>query len=157
MTVVTASDDDVAGTGSGAITEVYSVGFNLSVVDAVEAGSGVERGYFCAAAGDEQAGVPGSGVDRPGVVCDFAHGLVRTVVDSVVVEVVVKGFGSPVAEAQGGGGFVGVGEAVQVGELDSADVMSQEPQRAAGLDRGELGRVTEKADHGAAFSGAWSG
>jgi hypothetical protein len=110
MTVVVARDDDVAGTGAGAITEVYSVGLNLSVVEAVEPGSGIECSYLGAAAGDEQARVPGSGVDRPSVVGGFAHGLVRAVAHAVVVEVIVEGVGSAVAQAQGGGGFVGVSE-----------------------------------------------
>ena len=96
---------------------------------------------------------PAAGVGGPGVVGGFAHGLVRTVAHAVAVEVVVEGLGSAVAQAEGGGGFVGVGEAVQVGELDGADVVGQQAQRAAGFDGGELGGVTEEADDGAAFAG----
>ena len=40
-TLVATRDDDVAATSTGAITQVNSVGLNLSLVDAVDAGSGV--------------------------------------------------------------------------------------------------------------------
>ena len=45
------------------------------------------------------------------------------------------------------GSFVGVGEAVQRGQLDCAGVGGQQSECAAGLDRGQLGGVAEQPDH----------
>ncbi len=53
---------------------------------------------------------------------------------------------SPSRSCSVGSGFVVVGEAVQVGEFDGADVVGDEPQGAAGLDGAELPRVAEQPD-----------
>jgi hypothetical protein len=53
----------------------------------------------------------------------------------VVGAVEVEGFGSAFADPEGGGGFVGVGEPVQVGELDRSSVVGEEPEHAARFDR----------------------
>src|SRR5687767_12808554 len=60
------------------------------------------------------------------------------------VSVVVDGRWVPVAEEKGGGGFGGVDESVQVGELDRSDVVDDQAERSAGLDSSELARVTDE-------------
>ena len=57
--VVAAGDDPVPDAGAGAVVQVDSVGLDVTRVDAVEAGAGVEGGDSVAAAGDEQAGASG--------------------------------------------------------------------------------------------------
>lgn len=64
---------------------------------------------------------------------------------AVVAEVEVEGFGPAFADANGGGGFVGVDEAVEVGELDGSGVVGEETKHAAGFDGGELGGVAERS------------
>ena len=93
------------------------------------------------------------GVVFPGVVGGFEHRVGGAGPDAVVAGVEVEGFGSAFADADGGGGFVGVGEPVEVGELDGAGVVGEEAQCAAGFDGGELGGVAEDPDDGAAFAG----
>ena len=58
--------------------------------------------------------------------------------DAVVGAVEVERVGSAFADADGDGGFVGVGAAVQVGELDGSGVVGQQAEDVAGYDGGEL-------------------
>ena len=61
-----------------------------------------------------------------------------------------------VAEEKGGGGFGGVGEAVQVGELDRPDVVDDQPERSAGLDGAELAWVADEPDSAPRSRARWS-
>ena len=66
--------------------------------------------------------------------------------DPLLVEVEAERFGSAVAEGEGGGGFGGVGEPVQLGEPDRAVGGLDVAEHAAGADRGELLVVTDQPD-----------
>lgn len=54
-----------------------------------------------------------------------------------------------VAQDQRGAGLSGRAEAVQLVEFDRAAGPGDQPQRSPGLDRGELVRVAQQAQHGA--------
>jgi GH35 family endo-1,4-beta-xylanase len=65
-------------------------------------------------------------------------------VDPVGCFVEVDRVGIPAAELEGGFGFRGVGETVQVGEVRGADLVLEATERSAGIDRGELRWVAEQ-------------
>ena len=65
---------------------------------------------------------------------------------SAVVEVEVECGGVAVAEGEGRGGFGGVGEAVQLGELQCAVGVFDVAEDAAGADGGELLVVPDQPD-----------
>src|SRR4051794_30717293 len=70
--------------------------------------------------------------------------------DALPVEVEAERFGSAVSEGEGGGGFGGVGEAVQLGQPERAVAGLDIAKDAAGADRGELLIITDQPDAAAA-------
>ncbi len=65
--------------------------------------------------------------------------------------------GVAVADQEGGGGFVGVGEAVQLGEPDRPVGVLEVGEDAAGADRGELLVVADQAHPPAVSQGVADG
>ena len=121
--------------------------------DPGRSGLGVEGDDVGGAGGDQQGVESGGLVGFPG-----GERLVEELVpcsgsDPVVGGVELDALGAAVADREGGLCFVGVVEAVQVGELDGVGVVGEEAQGAAGLDRGELGGVAEEPDQGTAVAG----
>ena len=70
--------------------------------------------------------------------------------DASPVQVEAEGFRSAVAEREGGGGFGGVGKAVQLGEPHHAVAGLDVTQHPAGADRSELLIITDQPDTAAA-------
>jgi hypothetical protein len=66
--------------------------------------------------------------------------------DASPIQVEPEGFGSTIAESEGGGGFGWVGEPVQLGEPDRAVAGFDVAEHSAGADRGELLIITDQPD-----------
>ena len=113
--LVGAGDDAVTDSGEVSVVQFDRVGGDVSVVDAFKSGAGVERCDVAARGRDQQAGQALARVGGPGLVAVFEHGLAAAGGNPVAGEVEVEGLGAAVAQLQGGGGFVGVGEPVQAG------------------------------------------
>jgi hypothetical protein len=67
-------------------------------------------------------------------------------VDALPVKVEAERFGLAVTQGEGGSGFGGVGEPVQLGEPDRAITGLDVAEHPAGTDRGELLIITDQPD-----------
>src|SRR5215211_2178104 len=73
--------------------------------------------------------------------------------DTAVIKVEVECLWFAVAEGERGCGFIRVGEAVQLGQVEGAVGVLEVAEDAAGADRGELLIITDQAHTGTATDG----
>ena len=121
-----------------------AAGFDLPGGDAVGAGPGGERGHVGARAGGHEGDFPGEHVVLPAVVGGLGHGVAGSGPDPVMAGVPADRGAVAGAQLEGGGGFGGVAEPVQDGQLGSAGLGCDQAQRAAGLDGRELPVIAEQ-------------
>ena len=142
--VVPPGEDPVAGPGvaadpaGGLVAERHGGTDHLSGGDAVGVGALVERGHGGVVRGDEQGGLAGVGVGLPRRVRGVEDRLGGAVGDPPVGGVLVEDGGVAGAQASGGVGFPAVGEPPQRVQLGGSAGLGEEPERAAGPDRGQL-------------------
>ena len=151
--VVVAGDDPVPDPGAVAVVQLDADGLDLPGDDAVGAGAGGQVADAGGGGGEHEAAQPGGHVAMPGGVRLLQQRLGRAPDDPIVRGVEVQRGAIALAQLPGRGGLLRGGEAVQFGEFDGADLGGQQPQRAAGLDRGELPVVAEQPHGGAVAFG----
>ena len=113
--------------------------------DEVGAGAGVELGHRGGVSGHHQGRPAGANVGPPRLVDGFDHGVPVAVLHATVVQVGVGCGGVAVAQGEAGGGFPFVPEPSHVNQFGRVcAVGDQEPEGAAGGDRGQLCRVPDQ-------------
>ena len=135
--VVAAGDDHIADAGQVPVGQLdFAAGWGVS--ESVGAGAVVEFGDQLAGGGEHDRVHPGGPVAGPGSEGVLGGGGQVADMNPTLVEVEVQRGRVAVAESEGGGGFGGVGEAVQLGELEGAVGVFDVAEDAAGADGAEL-------------------
>ena len=112
----------------------------------MRAGAAVELGDEFAGGGEHDRVESGRSVGNPSGERILGRGGEVADVNTAVIEVEAECLGFAVAEGEGGGGFGGVGEAVQLGEPEGAVGVLDVAEDAAGADRGELLVIADQPD-----------
>jgi hypothetical protein len=147
---VGAGDDPVPDAGPVPVPQVdrfVRVGVHLAGGDAFGTRPRVEGGDIAGGGGDQHRRVAGEDVGGPGVIGGLEHRLAGAGPDPVVCLVKLEARRVATPQRQRRGRFDWVGEPAELVEVDGADLGLQEPQRAAGLDRGELRGIAEEPHH----------
>ena len=143
--VVVAGDDGVADVARLPSAKAH-LRAGVASGEAVGLGALVELGDQVAGGGEHERVEPRPRSSAQAVKTSCGDGGEVADVDPVVVEVEPERLGVPVAQGQGGGGFDGVGEPHQLGQVQRAVGGGDVPQDAAGADRGELLVVPDQPD-----------
>ena len=122
-------------------------------VEAVVAGAAVEFGDQLAGGGEHDRVQPRRPVRSPSGERILGGGGDVADVNTAVIEVEPERLGFAVAEGERCRGFGGVGEAVQLGQLEGAVGVFDVAEDAAGADRGELLIITDQPDTPTATDG----
>jgi hypothetical protein len=145
VSVVGAGDDHVADTRSVSVPETHFVP-DRDVAEAMLAGSAVELGDQLASGGEHDRVESGRSILNPcgeGIFGDLGE---ITDMNAAMIEIEVECLWLAFAEGECCCCFGGVGEAVQLGELEGAVGVFDVAEDAAGSDRGELLIITNQPD-----------
>jgi hypothetical protein len=154
--VVGSGDDHVSDTGPVSVGQCH-LGGGRAVINTIRSGTAVEFGDQVPSRGDHDRVEPSRSVGNPsrerilrssGEVADM---------NAAMIEVEVECFRFAFAERECGCGFGGVGEAVQLGQVEGAVSVFDVAEDAAGADRGELLIITDQSDTRTATDGELDG
>ncbi len=153
--VVLAGHHQVTDAGGSSAGHRQPVSGHRTGGDPVSPGTGVELADGTEVTGDHQAGLAGLGVGFPGQVKGVEHLVPVALGDPLMGLVGVDGVGGPGPQLDAGPLLPGVMKAAHVGQLGGASlaVAHQCGEHAPGIDRAELGLVTNQDDLGPGHRG----